>query len=398
MSRPRLLVTGAGGFCGEHACRYFNAEGWEVTAVVRRHPQPGEAEWLAEAGEVAVCDLTSRADTEALVARVKPDYVLHLAGMNAVGPSWRDPSAVMENNVMGTIHLLEAIRRLEGGLPQARAAGTAGGTEAGDLTGKGDDSRAGDRTRMGDGNRAGDRTRLGDGNQAGDGTQVSAGNRGAEGDRSAAGTSRIGPRDADGGSVRVVVAGSMLRFPLPAAGELPAPPHPYSLSKTMQVLAAQSWAALYAMDVIVAEPANLIGPGRSTGICALIAGHAAAVERAAERGEPLPAPFRLSSRTERRDLLDVRDAIRAYDLLLTRGERGRVYPVASGVMRTLGEVADTFDRLARSPLRWEVGDSHAPSPEPADITAIQALGWSPRFALEQSLSDAMESVRRAMGR
>jgi GDP-4-dehydro-6-deoxy-D-mannose reductase len=190
----------------------------------------------------------------------------------------------------------------------------------------------------------------------------------------------------------------MLRFPLPVPGEQPAPPHPYSLSKTMQVLAAQSWAALYAMDVIVAEPANLIGPGRSTGLCALIAGHAAAVERAAEGGGPLPAPFRLSSRTERRDLLDVRDAIRAYALLLKRGERGRVYPVASGIMRTLGEVADTFDRLTRSPLRWEIGESDAPSPDPADISAIQALGWSPRIALEQSLREAMESVRRAMGR
>ncbi|WP_219838434.1 hypothetical protein [Paenibacillus sp. R14(2021)] len=52
----------------------------------------------------------------------------------------------------------------------------------------------------------------------------------------------------------------------------------------MQVLVAQSWAALYGMDVVVAEPSNLIGPGRSGGLCGLLARYA-----------PLPAPFRLSS-------------------------------------------------------------------------------------------------------
>ena len=345
MSRPRLLITGAGGFCGEHACRHFAAEGWEVVAAVRRLPEPGEAEWLNDVRETVRCDLGSRYETERLLERAKPDYVLHLAGMNAVGPSWSDPAAVMESNVMGTIHLLEAVRRVSGigggglrpaaGVPAPGASGNAGGNDA-------------------------------------------------------AATAGSVPTARPASGVRVVVAGSMLRFPLPAPGCRPAPPHPYSLSKTVQVLAAQSWATLYGMDIIVAEPSNLIGPGRSTGLCALIARYAAAAERA----DAGVKPFRLSSRTERRDLLDVRDAIRAYAVLLERGERGHVYPVASGVMRTLGELADCFDRQSLRPLAWEVGQSDAPSPEPADVSAIIALGWRPLFSLERSLGDALDYARQ----
>ncbi|MBM7569274.1 NAD-dependent epimerase/dehydratase family protein [Paenibacillus sacheonensis] len=310
MSRPRLLVTGAGGFCGEHACRHFASLGWQVTAAVRRLPAAGAAEraWLGGVDAVLACDLSSRNETEALARSAAPDCVLHLAGANAVGVSWSDPAAVLQSNVMGTVHLLEGIRSL-------------------------------------------------------------------------------------GKPCRVLVAGSMLRFPLASAGDAPKPQHPYSLSKTMQVLVAQSWASLFGMDVIVAEPSNLIGPGRSGGLCGLLARYAAAAERAAERGTEAPAPFRFSSRSEQRDLLDVRDAIAAYELLFRAGKSGSVYSAASGVMRTLEEIADTFGALALRPLRWAYGDSAAASPAPADIGALTALGWSPRYTLRQSLQDALEAAR-----
>ncbi|MFC4810910.1 NAD-dependent epimerase/dehydratase family protein [Paenibacillus sp. GCM10023250] len=319
MSGPRLLVTGAGGFCGEHACRHFAALGWRVAAAVRRLPEAGAPEWawLGAAEAVLACDLASRAETEALVARAEPDYVLHLAGANAVGTSWSDPAVVLQSNVMGTVHLLEGVRRR-------------------------------------------------------------------------------------GKPCRTLVAGSLLRFPTAVPGEPDGaggdgagakPQHPYALSKTMQVLVARSWASLFGLEVLVAEPSNLIGPGRSGGLCGLLARYAAGAERAAADGGPAPAPFRFSSRTERRDLLDVRDAAAAYETLLRAGESGRAYAVASGVMRTLGEIADVFGELARVPLPWAFGDSDAASPAPADPAAVAALGWAPRHDLRTSLRDALEDAR-----
>ncbi|MFB9330227.1 NAD-dependent epimerase/dehydratase family protein [Paenibacillus aurantiacus] len=308
MSRPRLLITGAGGFCGEHACVHFAEAGWQVTAAARR--LPAQQSSLAEAEHVdwRVSDLTVQSEVHALIAESLPDAVIHLAGMNAVEPSWSDPASALEANLMGTVYLLEAIR-------------------------------------------------------------------------------------ASGRTTRVVVAGSMLRYPLPSGSLAPVPPHPYSLSKSLQVLAAQSWSSMYLMDVIVAEPGNLIGPGRSRGIVALLARYAAASELAAERGIEPPPAFRLSSATERRDMLDVRDAIRAYGVLLASGESGRVYPLASGRMITLGELADGFAALARVPLRFEIGSSTAPSPLPADTSALSALGWTPSIPLARSIADTLEQMR-----
>lgn len=335
MSRQRLVITGAGGFSGEHACRYFSANGWEVTAVLRQQATALPPKWLNQVAVVEYCDLASREETEALIQRVHPEYVLHLAGMNAVGTSWSDPIEAMQSNVMGTLHLLEAVRRQTQGSHEGR------------------------------------------------------------GDRSIDSGASLARLESDEAvpTCRVLVIGSMLSFKLPFNLEASVPPHPYSLSKTIQTLLVQSWASLYGLNVIAAEPANLIGPGQSTGLCTLLAQYTAESERRADNGMQPPKPFRLSSRTEQRDLLDVRDAIRAYEQLLKLGEQGRVYPVTSGVMRSLGELVDLFNRLGRVPLQWEIGESQAASPIPEQSESIRQLGWSPHIVLEQSLLDALNEAR-----
>ncbi|PWW07344.1 GDP-4-dehydro-6-deoxy-D-mannose reductase [Paenibacillus cellulosilyticus] len=309
MNGMRVLVTGAGGFCGEHAVAYFLQRGWEVIAAVSRRKDRGAASSSNERGyEVIACDWTDWDDARRVVAQTRPDAVIHLAGLNAAGGSWLNPAAYLMTNAMGTVHLLEAVR-------------------------------------------AADRP------------------------------------------CRVLVAGSMLRFrPSEDRNSPPAPPHPYSLSKTIQVLVSQSWSSLYGMDVIVAEPSNLIGPGRSQGLCALLARYTAQSEAAEAAGETV-APFRLSSRDERRDFLDVRDAMAAYEALLRSGVSGLVYPVASGQFVTLEQLSVQFTTLAHSKLAFEIGDSAAPSPDPVDLSGIYALGWQARIPLAQSIMDALDDAR-----
>lgn len=307
MNGLRVLVTGAGGFSGEHAVAHFLQAGWEVIAAISRRTDR-EAAVSDDDYSVIACDWTDRDDAKLAIAQTRPDAVVHLAGLNAVGGSWLDPAAYLMTNAMGTVHLLEAIR-------------------------------------------------------------------------------------AAARPCRVLVAGSMLRFQLSGnTDKAPAPPHPYSLSKTMQVLVSQSWSSLYEMDVIVAEPSNLIGPGPSTGLCALLARYTAQSEAAEAAGETA-APFRLSSRHERRDFLDVRDAMAAYEVLLRSGASGSVYPVASGQFVTLEQLAGHFTALAHSKLAFEIGDSAALSPEPVDLNGIHALGWQARIPLAQSLGDALDDAR-----
>ncbi|WP_235775315.1 MULTISPECIES: NAD-dependent epimerase/dehydratase family protein [Paenibacillus] len=190
-------------------------------------------------------------------------------------------------------------------------------------------------------------------------------------------------------SVPVLVAGSLLKF-RPENGEQPQ--HPYSLSKTLEEWVALAWSRLFRQRVLVAEPCNLIGPGPSTGFCSLLAGHIAACERG-----DTPSPFRLSSSQDRRDFLDVRDAVRAYDSILRQGEPGRVYRVDTGRFRTLGEVASRLLAMtsAQVPIDW--GATAAPAPPAgqgdADHAHASGLGWCPDINLDRSLRDILEYCR-----
>ncbi|MCM3785864.1 NAD-dependent epimerase/dehydratase family protein [Neobacillus mesonae] len=192
---------------------------------------------------------------------------------------------------------------------------------------------------------------------------------------------------------RIVIVGSRLKYTPPAGGPY-APPHPYSLSKYIEEIMALAWTSLYGQPIVYAEPGNLIGPGPSTGICTLLARHAAAAESGSE-----PAPFRLSSPEDRRDFLDVRDAVRAYALLLQSGKPGVVYPVISGTERKLGEVTELIVSHAASqvPLEWG-----APSSGPGGSSAsddhnasLRELGWQPLIPFAQSILDILNDARAA---
>ncbi|AHV98669.1 NAD-dependent epimerase/dehydratase family protein [Paenibacillus sabinae] len=211
--------------------------------------------------------------------------------------------------------------------------------------------------------------------------------------------------------VRLLVAGSRLKFN-PGAEERAE--HPYSLSKTLEELMSLSWGSLFGQKVLVAEPCNLIGPGPSTGFCSLLAGH---IFRS-EQGIVQP-PFRLSSRLDQRDFLDVRDAVRAYDCILKQGEPGIVYQIDSGKTRTLGEVTEGMLNLtlAEVPVEWGIesgqepinataaeapqkpvnpSDSGAPKNQPEAVSThvhASVLNWRPEVQLERSLADILEYYR-----
>ncbi|XID95696.1 NAD-dependent epimerase/dehydratase family protein [Paenibacillaceae bacterium WGS1546] len=108
MMPGRILITGAGGFTGGHACRHFSAAGWEVVAAV----SPRSRACKLDARETASCELTDGEAAAELVRRVRPDAVLHLAGRNAVDASWKAPAASLAANLMSTAYLLEAVRSL----------------------------------------------------------------------------------------------------------------------------------------------------------------------------------------------------------------------------------------------------------------------------------------------
>lgn len=201
---------------------------------------------------------------------------------------------------------------------------------------------------------------------------------------------------------RILVAGSRLKY---RPGTIAGPPHPYSLSKTLEELVSLAWGTLFQQPVLLAEPCNLIGPGPSTGFCSLLAQHIVRSEQAAAGSDVQPQTFKLSSRHVLRDFLDVRDAVRAYDYILREGETGTVYRIDSGTQRDLGDVAGKLLAHAKAPVFMDWGpestdgqraDSQGPADPDASAQPEQnatMLGWKPEISLERSLLDIVDYYR-----
>jgi len=106
----RLLVTGAGGFVGGHLVDFLRAEHPEVEIHGVVLPQGGVSWRAASGARVIEADLTEPAAAAAVVEEVRPDRILHLAGQSSVHLSWLDPAGTLRTNVLGIVHLLDAVR------------------------------------------------------------------------------------------------------------------------------------------------------------------------------------------------------------------------------------------------------------------------------------------------
>lgn len=103
-------------------------------------------------------------------------------------------------------------------------------------------------------------------------------------------------------------------------------------------------------------------------------------------------PAKTSSGAQIRDFLHVCDAGRAFAALLAAEAAGAIN-IGSGRAETLAFVARTLARLAGKPELLRLGDlPSAPNDPPRlvpDLSALRAIGFSPRFGLEDGLADAL---------
>ncbi len=80
----------------------------EIHGVVL--PQGGVSWRAASGARILEADLTDPAAALAVVEEVRPDRIIHLAGQASVHLSWLDPAGTLRTNVLGIVHLLDAVR------------------------------------------------------------------------------------------------------------------------------------------------------------------------------------------------------------------------------------------------------------------------------------------------
>lgn len=113
-----ILVTGGAGYIGSHTCVALAAAGHRITVLDNfANSSPRVIDRLAKLTEVppqlVEGDVRDRAGLERLFAKEPVDAVIHFAGLKAVGESVVDPLPYYDNNVVGTLSLLEAMVRVQ---------------------------------------------------------------------------------------------------------------------------------------------------------------------------------------------------------------------------------------------------------------------------------------------
>lgn len=101
MAGKIALVTGASGFTGLYLVPALKNKGFHVV---------GLGQGISVADESVACDLTDVQALRAVVARVRPTHVVHLAALSFVGHG--DARAFYDVNLFGTLNLLEALAAL----------------------------------------------------------------------------------------------------------------------------------------------------------------------------------------------------------------------------------------------------------------------------------------------
>lgn len=302
------LIVGAGGFVGAYLIDcLFESGRYEVVAT----KVSGEA-LESERARVITLDIGDRAAIDAVLDEVKPDVIFHLAAISSVAYSWKNPQAVIDVNIKGTLNLLEAVK---------------------DSTCK----------------------------------------------------------------PRVLLVGSGEEYGCVSSDDVPIveetylrPGNIYAATKAFQGMLGSIYADAYGMDIISVRAFNHIGPGQAeifvvSDFCKQVV----QIEKGLQ--EPVICVGNLAAK---RDFTDVRDVVRAYVMLVEKGESSGVYNVGSGVAVSIESILEAVLSKSQSEIKVEVDEAKfRPIDVPliaADVTSLKdATGWQQEYSLDGTIEEIL---------
>lgn len=113
----RVLLTGHTGFKGSWMALWLQSLGAQVTGFALAPPTRPNLFDMASVGHgmtSVLGDIRDLAALQAVLAQHQPEIVIHMAAQALVRHSYQNPVETYASNVMGTVHLLEAVRNTPG--------------------------------------------------------------------------------------------------------------------------------------------------------------------------------------------------------------------------------------------------------------------------------------------
>jgi CDP-paratose 2-epimerase len=123
MSQKKVLVTGSSGLIGSEVCVYFAERGWQIHGVDNNQRAvffgaQGDTRWNQQRLQSTLngfvhheVDIRDRQGVLDLIAQLKPDAIVHTAAQPSHDRAAAIPFDDFDTNAVGTLNLLEAVRR-----------------------------------------------------------------------------------------------------------------------------------------------------------------------------------------------------------------------------------------------------------------------------------------------
>lgn len=180
-------------------------------------------------------------------------------------------------------------------------------------------------------------------------------------------------------------------------GNVSRPGNIYAATKACQNMLGKIYADAYGLDVMMVRAFNHIGPNQTpifvvADFCKQVA------EIEAGLKEPVMKVGNLSAK---RDFTDVRDVVRAYGLLMEKGQAGETYNIGSGHAIAIDDILKMIVANSSADISVEVDPAKLrPVDVPiieADITKVsEATGWKREIELEQTIKETLDYWRKCI--
>jgi GDPmannose 4,6-dehydratase len=175
------------------------------------------------------------------------------------------------------------------------------------------------------------------------------------------------------------------------------PASPYAISKVATDLLGRYYAEAFEMKVVTTRMFTHTGPRRGD----VFAESSFAKQIAMIEAGQLPPIVRTGNLDSLRTWADVRDAVRAYFLLVTvNPTAGAVYNIGGTFSCTVGEMLQTLLSFATVPGIRVEPDADRMRPIDADLQVPNTAkfrahtGWAPEYSFEQTMRDLLDYWRR----
>ncbi len=340
----RVLITGITGFVGSHLAEYLLSLDGESTGksgraeifgtVRHRSPLDNIEGILDKVSIIKGVDLRDAHAAMQAVKQAEPDYIFHLASQSSVPASWTGPADTLETNAIGTVNLLEAVRRSKLH-PAIQIAGSSDEYGCPPLV---------------------DDTLL-----------ITFGLNQTQ---------------------RSV-------FKLPVTEDFPLLPlSPYGVSKVAEDLTGFQYHKSYGMKIVRTRAFNHSGPRRGP---EFVESDFAKQIVEMEKGKRAPV-LKTGDLEVRRDFSDVRDVVRGYWLAASRGKYGEVYNICSGKARAIQTVIDTIRMQSTVQFeivqdKERMRPSDIPVLEGDFSKFRKQTGWKPVINFSQTMGDLLDYWR-----